>query len=455
MILENGVVRTLDPSLPTARALAIAGERIVGGVGVHETALASPEVVDLGGRCVVPGFTDSHVHFPTWALAQREVKLEDTRTFEEALDRIRAAAAPSPRARGCAAAAGGAGDWTPATEPTRQALDAVTGDTPAALLARDSHSLWLNSAALARADGLRLAVPGGVVELDGDGEPTGVLREESAWQFRDAVVEISDDEYVSAMRDGLRLCAARGVTSVHDKDGWIGALGLWQRLRRESRPHRPRLAVPARRARRPAARGHGRVRLRRRHAPLRLPEGVHGRHARLGDGADGRRQRASAITIARRARRDHPRRRPRADPGGRARDRRPGQPRRARRLRGDAGRVGAARPPPPDRARADAPRPRTRRASRGSASPSRASSATRPPTATSPSGAGPARRTAPTRGARSSTPARSSATAPTRRSRSSTRWPGSSPASCARSTTGPRGTPSRRSRWRRRSPRRA
>ena len=39
MILENGVVRTLDPSLPVARALAIAGDRIAGGVGTHETAL--------------------------------------------------------------------------------------------------------------------------------------------------------------------------------------------------------------------------------------------------------------------------------------------------------------------------------------------------------------------------------------------------------------------------------
>jgi len=76
MILENGVIRTLDPSLPESRALAIAGDRIAGGVGVHETALASPETVDLGGRCVLPGFTDSHVHFPTWAVAQHEVKLD-------------------------------------------------------------------------------------------------------------------------------------------------------------------------------------------------------------------------------------------------------------------------------------------------------------------------------------------------------------------------------------------
>ena len=58
MILENGVVRTMEPSLPLARSLAIAGELIAGGVSAHETALPSPERIDLGGRCVVPGFTD-------------------------------------------------------------------------------------------------------------------------------------------------------------------------------------------------------------------------------------------------------------------------------------------------------------------------------------------------------------------------------------------------------------
>ena len=56
----------MDAALPEAAALAIAGDRVAGGVGTHETALASPERVDLGGRCVLPGFTDSHVHFPTW-----------------------------------------------------------------------------------------------------------------------------------------------------------------------------------------------------------------------------------------------------------------------------------------------------------------------------------------------------------------------------------------------------
>ena len=112
----------------------------------------------------------------------------------------------------------------------------MTGDTPAALMARDYHSLWLNSAALAHANG-DLEVAGGVVERDERGEPTGVLREECAWHFRDTYVRPTEDEMVEASREGMRIAIARGVTAVHDKDGWLGALGVWQRLREEGSLH--------------------------------------------------------------------------------------------------------------------------------------------------------------------------------------------------------------------------
>ena len=235
MILENGFIRTLDPSLPVARALAIAGDRIAGGVGTHETALASPEAVDLGGRCAVPGFTDAHVHFLQWSLAQRQVRLEGTRSLEEAVARIAAAAQEAPPGRWLRGTGWRSGEWQPSVDPTKRDLDAVTGDTPAALMAKDGHSLWLNSAALAAADG-DLQVPGGVVELDDRGDPTGVLREESAWEFRRRFVfaQIGDDERLDAMRAGIKLAVSRGVTSVHDKDGWLGDLRLFQQLRDES-----------------------------------------------------------------------------------------------------------------------------------------------------------------------------------------------------------------------------
>ncbi|HYY75541.1 MAG TPA: amidohydrolase family protein, partial [Gaiellaceae bacterium] len=234
MILENGVIRTLDPALPVARALALAGEWIAGGIGTHERQLASPERVDLGGRCVLPGFTDSHVHFMQWSIAQRQVRLEGTGTLEEAVARVADAAASASGGGWIRGTGWRSGDWSPAVEPTKESLDSVTGDVPVALMAKDGHSLWLNSAALARADG-SLAVPGGVVEEDEHGEPTGVLREESAWRFRERFVyrETPPAEWLDAMRAGLRLASSRGVTAVHDKDGWLGALALFQRLRDE------------------------------------------------------------------------------------------------------------------------------------------------------------------------------------------------------------------------------
>ena len=224
MILENGVIRTLDASLPTARALAVAGAHVAGGVGTHETALPTPDVVDLGGRCVLPGFTDSHVHFPTWSLSQRDVKLEGVSGLAEALERVRDHPRHGSWIRGYG--------WRSAEwgeQPTATALDAVTGDTPAMLFSKDYHSAWLNSAALARAGG-QLDVEGGVVERDESGAPTGILREESAWQLRARIAMPSEDEFVDATRAGLRVAASRGVVAIHDKDGWLGAPGIFQRV---------------------------------------------------------------------------------------------------------------------------------------------------------------------------------------------------------------------------------
>jgi predicted amidohydrolase YtcJ len=234
VILENGTVRTLDASLPTAGALAIAGDRVAGGIGTHETALASPEVVDLGGRCVLPGITDSHVHFPTWAAARRVIRLEEATSAEDAAARL------APGVEGVAP-----GRWFRALGfretnwpelPTKEVLDAVTGDIPAAVISKDSHAIWLNSAGIARTGGdlRRYDVRGGVVELGPDGEPTGLIREESAWRFKEEHLELTDEEYLEALREGLKVASSRGVTAIHDKDGWIPSIPrLWQELERE------------------------------------------------------------------------------------------------------------------------------------------------------------------------------------------------------------------------------
>ena len=224
MILDNGVVRTLDRSLPRAGALAIAGPLVAGGVGTHEWALPTPDRVDLRGRCVLPAFTDAHVHFPTWSLERRDVQLETADAVASAVALVAAHSRRGTWIRGTG--------WRDATwprPPTAADLDTVTGTTPAALWSKDHHSLWLNTSALERAGG-DLDVPGGVVERDGDGSPTGVLREESAWRFRERFVEVTDDEWDDAVRDGIRVANARGVGAIHDKDGAIGAASIFGRI---------------------------------------------------------------------------------------------------------------------------------------------------------------------------------------------------------------------------------
>src|SRR5207253_2256048 len=184
---------------------------------------------------IVPGFTDAQVHFVGWSLAQREVCLEGTRSLGEALERVREALGSVQRGGWLRGRGWRSGDWEPSVEPTRQVLDAVTGDVPTALSARDGHSLWLNSAALAAADG-DLRAAGGVVEVDASGEPTGVLREDSAWHFRETYVETTytETECLDAVRTGLRLASLRGVTAIHaavtNEDHRLGGLPFFERL---------------------------------------------------------------------------------------------------------------------------------------------------------------------------------------------------------------------------------
>ncbi|HVD56402.1 MAG TPA: amidohydrolase family protein, partial [Thermoleophilaceae bacterium] len=224
LVLAGGTIRTLDRRAAVVDHLAVGGGRIAAGRD------PAARQVNLGGACVLPGLNDSHVHFPTWSLAQRQVRLEDTRTRAEALDRVALALPGVPRGAWLRGFGWRSADWTEA--PERGAIDRMAGDVPVALWAKDYHSLWLNGAALARADA-PLEVPGGLVERDRHGEPTGVLRENAAWTFRDRYLIPTLDEMVDASRDGLAIAAARGVTAVHDKDGWMRSFEVFQRLQDE------------------------------------------------------------------------------------------------------------------------------------------------------------------------------------------------------------------------------
>jgi len=225
MILRNGPVYTMDPRLPRVAALAVAGGTIAGGVDVREgdTDTVGHERIDLDGRCVLPGFTDAHVHFQEWSLSRTQVDLRPCGSKAEALRTIAAAPAGDGWLRGRG--------WEPLRWPdgaaTAADLDAVTGERPAAIWSQDGHTLWLNSAALASA-----GAAGG----------SGVLHEVEAFEF--PVPPPDPLECSRAVRAGMAEANACGVVSVHDFQR-PGGRGLWQRLDADRRLKlRVHMAVP-------------------------------------------------------------------------------------------------------------------------------------------------------------------------------------------------------------------
>jgi len=225
VILAKGTIRTMERSQPVVEHLVVDGD-VVGDQGSR-----AGERIDLRGRSVIPGLTDSHTHFPTWASLRRWLDLEDCATLEEILGRVSHAADEGDDERWLVGYGWANDPWDSTRARPRDVLDKVTGNVPTALWSKDMHTYWLNSAGVARA-ALDRPKNADAIEVDRRGEATGILREAAAWRFRERELAVSLEDYADAVVDGIRVAHARGVTAVHDKDGWISAPEIWEKVRR-------------------------------------------------------------------------------------------------------------------------------------------------------------------------------------------------------------------------------
>jgi predicted amidohydrolase YtcJ len=228
-IYHNAKVVTVNERFEIAQALAVKDGRIQ-AVGTDDTIrrLAAPgtRVVDLGGRTVIPGFYDNHIHLgeelqpwkggmvgavPEW--------LRGANDIEALLEAVKRQAARTPKGdwiRGEIARE----DWGNQRVPTRWHLDRVTPDHPVAI-ARGPHTLLLNSAALARA-GITKDTPnppGGWIFRDEKGEPTGRVLEAARRLVtrvmpQEAARE-TDQARLALYRKQLSQLASMGITSIN------------------------------------------------------------------------------------------------------------------------------------------------------------------------------------------------------------------------------------------------
>ncbi len=218
-VFAGGKVFTADAVRSTASAVAVRGGRIVavGHDEVRELIGPTTEVVDLGGRMLVPGFQDSHVH-PVWGgLDMLRCDLSDLQARGDYLARIGEYASANPELEWVLG-----GGWSmsgfPGGTPLASDLDTVVPDRPAFLPNRDGHGAWVNSRALELA-GITKDTPDpadGRIERDANGIPTGTLHEGAMSLVNHLLPRTDDATLVEALLVGQSYLHSFGITGWQD-----------------------------------------------------------------------------------------------------------------------------------------------------------------------------------------------------------------------------------------------
>jgi len=219
LIITHANVWTGDDAHARAEAVAVLGDRIVAVSSNADVLLwRGPEtkLIDAGGKLLLPGFNDSHVHFIDGGRQLDSIQLNDATSTDELVRRVAEQAKKTPKGEWILGGDWDETKWTPPNLPARQMIDAVTPDNPVLLSRYDGHSVLANSIALQLA-GITAKTPdppGGTIVRDSEGNPTGVLKD-AAMGLADRVVPpLSHDQRMRAAKRALEHAASLGVTSV-------------------------------------------------------------------------------------------------------------------------------------------------------------------------------------------------------------------------------------------------
>ncbi len=224
LILHNARITTLDPSRPAASALVIDGGRVV-AAGGDELLDSFPfaQRQNMGGRFILPGLTDAHIHLQYYALGLQKVDCE-TATLDECLRRVAERARATPPGEWVLGHGWNQNTWPDAPQngfPSAADLDRIAPHNPVYLTAKSLHAGWANRAAL-EAAGITASTPDpkdGVLQRGPSGQITGILLESAMKLVGEAVPKPGVDEIAGAIAAAQPILWQMGLTGVHDFDG--------------------------------------------------------------------------------------------------------------------------------------------------------------------------------------------------------------------------------------------
>ncbi|MEU0584662.1 amidohydrolase [Streptomyces sp. NPDC006132] len=227
LVLTGGQVLTVDAGFTVAEGVAVRGRDILAVGGDAEMrALAGPgtRIVELGGRTVLPGINDSHLHGAAYGMTKPPFAVDVGHPAVGSLADIAAAVARAARELPDGTWVVGLG-WDPGylaecladpgRFPHRRDLDEVAPHHPVCLTDFSSHMVWANSEALRRCDidADTTPPPGGVIDRDPDGRPTGILREAAGRLVQAALPAPTLAQRRRAIQGVIGELHSRGITS--------------------------------------------------------------------------------------------------------------------------------------------------------------------------------------------------------------------------------------------------
>ena len=244
IVIRNARVYTVDKDQPWAQAVAVRGDRIV-RVGsdqdVQPYIAGSTRVIDAGGRVMLPGFIDSHLHVKIGGGAN-VLRIANANTLAEIQKQVRDFSDRRSELKWIEADGWNYSAFPNGTLPTAADLQGLTRGRPAFLVAYDYHTIWMNREAL-REFGITRATDKVIfaekVEKDPKtGEPTGIvtgfgstgLSEDSEAELRKHLPSHSPEEGYNGIRDTLVAAAHNGITTVIDPQSYLEDLDTYVKL---------------------------------------------------------------------------------------------------------------------------------------------------------------------------------------------------------------------------------
>jgi len=239
LIVTNANIHTMDAKRTIANSIAMLNGKIIAvGSDADTKPLIGPNtrVIDAGGKLVLPGFNDAHVHFLETGSQLSSVDLRSAKSPQEFVQRIKDFAAKQPKGRWIQGGQWDHENWTPNNLPTAAMIDAVTPDNPVFINRLDGHMALANSLAMKMAGVNKDTkdVAGGLIVRDANGNPAGVFKDAAMGYIEKAIPDASFEQELEYAQAASEHAASLGLTSVQDMSAGT-SVGVYQELARQGR----------------------------------------------------------------------------------------------------------------------------------------------------------------------------------------------------------------------------